>query len=147
MKRIACVLIVALVLMSACAKDEEKKAVCRVSQNGISDEMTLNALNDEVLNSKSIMTVPFSLYELTTEEERAQFTEQMMAGFSEVEGIKVSSETTEEEFVLTIEVDYTVAALESLLELGLIEESDMDSEMISYEMTVENLVSMGYTCE
>lgn len=147
MKRIACMLMVALLLMSSCAKDEEKKAVCRVSQNGISDEMTLNALNDEVLNSKSVMTVPFSLYELTTEEERAQFTEQMMAGFSEVEGIKVSSETTEEEFVLTIEVDYTVVALESLLELGLIEESDMDSEMISYEMTIEGLVSMGYTCE
>ena len=147
MKRIVCILMVGLLLMSGCAKDEEKKAVCRVHQNGISDEMTLNALNDEVLTSKSVMTVPFSLYELTTEEEKTQFAEQMMAGFADVEGVKVSSETTEDEFVLTIEVDYTVVTLEGLLELGLIEESDMDSEMISYEMTVEGLVSMGYTCE
>ena len=51
-------------------------------------------------------------------------------------------ETTEDEFVLTIEVDYTVVSLDGILELGLIEDSDMDSEMISTE-TAEWLKTMS----
>ena len=147
MKRIACVLMVALVLMSACAKDEEKKAVCRITEDGISDEMTIEALNDTVMRSKSVMKLPFSLYGLTTEDEKAQFAEQMMAEFTEVAGIKITSESTADEFVLTLEIDYSTVAFESLLQLGMMNESDMDVEIISFEKTVEEMSATGYTCE
>ena len=148
MKRLVCLLMVALLIVAGCAKkDEEKKAVCRITEDGISDEMTIEALNDTVMRSKSVMKVPFSLHDLTTDDEKAQFAEQMMAEFTEVAGIKVTSESTADEFVLTLEIDYSTVAFESLLQLGMMNESDMDVEIISFEKTVEELSASGYTCE
>ena len=148
MKRLVCLLMIALFIVAGCAKkDEEKKAVCRITNEGISDEMTIEALNDTVMRSKSVMKLPFSLYGLTTDDEKAQFAEQMMAEFTEVAGIKVTSESTADEFVLTLEIDYSTVAFESLLHLGMMNESDMDVEIISFEKTVEELNASGYTCE
>lgn len=147
MKKFVYVMMIVLLLVSGCAKDEEKKAVCRITQDGISDELTLNALNDQVLTTTSIMKLPFSMYDLTTDDEKAQFVEQLMAGFGEYEGIEVDSETTEEEFVLKMSIDYSIVKLEDLVTLGLIAQSDVDSEMISFEKTVESLTASGYTCE
>ena len=148
MKRLVCLLMIALLIVAGCAKkDEEKKAVCRITEDGISDEMTIEALNDTVMRSKSVMKLPFSLYDLTTDDEKAQFAEQMMAEFTEVAGIKVTSESTADEFVLTLEIDYSTVAFESLLHLGMMNESDMDVEIISFEKTVEELSASGYTCE
>ena len=148
MKRLVCLLMIALFIVAGCAKkDEEKKAVCRITNEGISDEMTIEALNDTVMRSKSVMKLPFSLYGLTTDDEKAQFAEQMMAEFTEVAGIKVTSESTADEFVLTLEIDYSTVAFESLLQLGMMNESDMDVEIISFEKTVEELNASGYTCE
>ena len=148
MKRLVCLLMIALLIVAGCAKkDEEKKAVCRITEDGISDEMTIEALNDTVMRSKSVMKLPFSLYDLTTDDEKAQFAEQMMAEFTEVAGIKITSESTADEFVLTLEIDYSPVAFESLLHLGMMNESDMDVEIISFEKTVEELSASGYTCE
>ena len=148
MKRLVCLLMIALLVIGGCAKkDEEKKAVCRMTPDGISDEMTIEALNDTVMRSKSVMKLPFSLYDLTTDDEKAQFAEQMMAEFTEVAGIKITSESTADEFVLTLEIDYSTVAFESLLHLGMMNESDMDVEIISFEKTVEELSASGYTCE
>ena len=148
MKRLVCLLMMALLIVAGCAKkDEEKKAVCRITEDGISDEMTIEALNDTVMRSKSVMKLPFSLYDLTTDDEKAQFAEQMMAEFTEVAGIKITSESTADEFVLTLEIDYSTVAFESLLHLGMMNESDMDVEIISFEKTVEELSASGYTCE
>lgn len=148
MKRLVCLLMIALFIVAGCAKkDEEKKAVCRITEDGISDEMTIEGLNDTVMRSKSVMKLPFSLYDLTTDDEKAQFAEQMMAEFTEVAGIKVTSESTADEFVLTLEIDYSTVAFESLLQLGMMNESDMDVEIISFEKTVEELNASGYTCE
>lgn len=148
MKRLVCLLMIALLIVAGCAKkDEEKKAVCRITEDGISDEMTIEALNDTVMRSKSVMKVPFSLHDLTTDDEKAQFAEQMMAEFTEVAGIKITSESTADEFVLTLEIDYSTVAFESLLQLGMMNESDMDVEIISFEKTVEELNASGYTCE
>jgi uncharacterized lipoprotein YehR (DUF1307 family) len=109
--------------------------------------MTIEALNDTVMRSKSVMKLPFSLYGLTTDDEKAQFAEQMMAEFTEVAGIKITSESTADEFILTLEIDYSTVAFESLLQLGMMNESDMDVEIISFEKTVEELNASGYTCE
>jgi uncharacterized lipoprotein YehR (DUF1307 family) len=148
MKRLVCLLMIALLIVAGCAKkDEEKKAVCRITEDGISDEMTIEALNDTVMRSKSVMKLPFSLYGLTTDDEKAQFAEQMMAEFTEVAGIKITSESTADEFILTLEIDYSTVAFESLLQLGMMNESDMDVEIISFEKTVEELNASGYTCE
>ena len=148
MKRLVCLLMIALLVIGGCAKkDEEKKAVCRMTTDGISDEMTIEALNDTVVTSKSVMKLPFSLYGLTTDDEKAQFAEQMMAEFTEVAGIKITSESTADEFILTLEIDYSTVAFESLLHLGMMNESDMDVEIISFEKTVEELSASGYTCE
>ena len=148
MKRLVCLLMIGMFMICGCAqKVEEKKAVCRITEDGISDEMTIEALNDTVMRSKSVMKLPFSLYDLTTDDEKAQFAEQMMAEFTEVAGIKVTSESTADEFVLTLEIDYSTVAFESLLHLGMMNESDMDVEIISFEKTVEELNASGYTCE
>ncbi len=148
MKRLVCLLMIGMFMICGCAqKVEEKKAVCRITNEGISDEMTIEALNDTVMTSKSVMKLPFSLYGLTTDDEKAQFAEQMMAEFTEVDGIKITSESTNDEFILTLEVDYSVVAFESLLQLGMMSESDMDVEIISFEKTVEGLKTSGYTCE
>ena len=148
MKRLVCLLMIALLIVAGCAKkDEEKKAVCRITEDGISDEMTIEALNDTVMRSKSVMKLPFSLYDLTTDDEKAQFAEQMMAEFTEVAGIKITSESTADEFILTLEIDYSTVSFESLLQLGMMNESDMDVEIISFEKTVEGLKTSGYTCE
>ena len=148
MKRLVCLLMIALLIVAGCAKkDEEKKAVCRITEDGISDEMTIEALNDTVMRSKSVMKLPFSLYGLTTDDEKAQFAEQMMAEFTEVAGVKITSESTADEFILTLEIDYSTVAFESLLQLGMMNEGDMDVEIISFEKTVEGLNASGYTCE
>ena len=148
MKRLVCLLMIGMFMICGCAqKVEEKKAVCRITNEGISDEMTIEALNDTVMTSKSVMKLPFSLYGLTTDDEKAQFAEQMMAEFTEVAGIKITSESTADEFVLTLEIDYSTVAFESLLHLGMMNESDMDVEIISFEKTVEELSASGYTCE
>lgn len=148
MKRCVCLMMAVLLLVCGCAKaDEEKKAVCKVTTEGVSDEMTIEALNDTVLTTKSVMKLPFSMYGLLTEDEKTQFAEQMMDKFAVVEGIKVSYESTEDVFILTLEVDYSMAAKENLLDLGVIVEEDLDVDYISFEKTVEGLKLSGYTCE
>ncbi len=146
MKRMLWVLLIGLLLMSGCAKDEEKKAVCRLEKEGIVEEMTLNALNDQVLNTTSVMRLPFAMYEIETEEEKALFTEQMISGL-DYDGITVETKSTEDEFVLEMTIDYEVVSFENLVLLGMIASEEADSELVSFEKTLESLTSSGYSCE
>lgn len=146
MKKILCVFFVGMMLFSGCAKEEEKKAVCRLEKDGISEEMALNALNDQVLNTVSVMKLPFAMYEIETEEEKQLFTEQMMTGF-DYAGITVETKSTEDEFVLEMTVDYEVVSFEDLEQLGMIASEEVDSEIVSFEKTLESLRASGYVCE
>lgn len=146
MKKMLCVLMAVLLMMSGCAKDEEKKAVCKLETDGIVEEMTLNALNDQVLKTTSVMRLPFAMYEIETEEEKALFTEQMISGL-EYDGITVETKSTEDEFVLEMTVDYETVSFEDLVLLGMIASEEADSEIVSFEKTLESLKLSGYSCE
>lgn len=146
MRRICYMLFAGLILMSGCAKDEEKKAVCRLEHDGIKEEMTVNALNDKVLNTSSVMRLPFSMYEIETEEEKNLFIEQMLQPF-QIDGVTAVSNSTEDEFVLEMTIDLETASFEALAQMGMLKEEDLDAEMISFEKTVEGLKNSGYVCE
>lgn len=146
MKKLFCVLLVGMLLMSGCSEEEEKKTVCRYEMDGITEEMTLTSLGDTVLSTTSVLKLPFALYEVSTEEEKELFTEQMLSAF-EVEGVHVESKSTEDEFILEMVINMEEVTLSTLAELGMIASDEVDSEVISLEKTLESLTTSGYTCE
>ena len=146
MKKILCLMFAGMILLNGCAKDEEKKAVCRIDKDGIIEEMTVNALNDQVLNTSSVMKLPFSMYEIETDEEKELFIEQMLLPF-QIDGVNAVSKSTDDEFILEMTIDLTSASFETLVELGMLASEDLDAELISFEKTVEGLKASGYVCE
>ena len=146
MKKMLCLMFAGMILFSGCAKDEEKQAVCRIDKDGITEEMTVNALNDQVLSTSSLMKLPFSMYEIETDEEKELFIEQMLLPF-QIDGVNAVSKSTDDEFVLEMTIDLTTASFETLVELGMLASEDLDAEIISFEKTVEGLKASGYACE
>lgn len=146
MKKLICVMIAGMLLLGGCAEPEEKNAVCKVTTDEMTEEMTLQALDDEVLSVKSIMKLPFSQYGISTDEEKALFREQMLEGLH-YEGVKVEDKSTADEFIMELTINFDEVSYQDLVALGMMSESDVDSEMISLSKTLEGLTAGGYTCE
>ena len=146
MKKLLCVLFAGMLLLSGCSEPEEKTAVCKVEMDGMSEQITLTALDDEVLSMKSVMQIPYSLYDIVTDEEKAMFESQMLENFA-TSGIQVESKSTEDVFVLEMNINFAEVNYQDLVDLGMMSESDLDSEMISLQKTLDGLTSSGYTCE
>lgn len=146
MKKLLCVLFAGMLLLSGCSEPEEKTTVCKVEMDGMSEQITLTALDDEVLSMKSVMQIPYSLYDIVTDEEKAMFESQMLENFA-TSGIEVESKSTEDVFVLEMNINFAEVNYQDLVDLGMMSESDLDSEMISLQKTLDGLTSSGYTCE
>lgn len=146
MKKLLCVLFAGMLLLSGCSEPEEKTTVCKVERDGMSEQITLTALDDEVLSMKSVMQIPYSLYDIVTDEEKAMFESQMLENFA-TSGIEVESKSTEDVFVLEMNINFAEVNYQDLVDLGMMSESDLDSEMISLQKTLDGLTSSGYTCE
>ncbi|MBQ7888648.1 MAG: DUF1307 domain-containing protein [Erysipelotrichaceae bacterium] len=146
MKKLLCVLFAGMLLLSGCSEPEEKTTVCKVEMDGMSEQITLTALDDEVLSMKSVMQIPYSLYDIVTDEEKAMFESQMLENFA-TSGIQVESKSTEDVFVLEMNINFAEVNYQDLVDLGMMSESDLDSEMISLQKTLDGLTSSGYTCE
>ena len=146
MKKLLCVLFAGMLLLSGCSEPEEKTTVCKVEMDGMSEQITLTALDDEVLSMKSVMQLPYSLYDIVTDEEKAMFESQMLENFA-TSGIQVESKSTEDVFVLEMNINFAEVNYQDLVNLGMMSESDLDSEMISLQKTLDGLTSSGYTCE
>ena len=112
----------------------------------MTEEMTLQSLDDVVLSVKSIMKLPFSQYGISTDEEKALFRGQMLEGLH-YEGVKVEDKSTADEFIMELTINFDEVSYQDLVALGMMSESDVDSEMISLSKTLEGLTAGGYTCE
>ena len=147
-KRLICVLMlgVMMVMLGACGAGMQT-ATCKIEQNGVVIELTMEANNDII--TKWIQTSTISLGEL---DEAAKavldaVVEQSKTNYAPYDKVSYKVTTTNDMMVEVITIDMTDSdTIKGLVDAGLLPVTGNASKL-SLKKTVKNLKSQGYTVE
>lgn len=141
MKRFVKSLIVGVILtctmafMAGCGSKKES-ATFTADQSGIQSEIVLEAEDDKVNKLTMSIILPADL----VDEDQAAMMEE---GYKTLEesGIKVSSDKTDKEYTIKMEIPIEEKTLEALKDLGI----DFDGTDFSFKKMKQELLDGGYT--
>ncbi|HIU75001.1 MAG TPA: hypothetical protein IAC62_03895 [Candidatus Pelethocola excrementipullorum] len=129
------VLTCTMAVMAGCGAKKEAATFAN-EQDGMKAEVVLEAEDDKV----NKLTMSFIFPAELVDEDQA---EMMEAGYKTLEetGIKVSSDKTDEEFTIKMEIPIEEKTLEALKDLDL----DLDSTDFSFKAMKQELLDDGFT--
>lgn len=150
MKKIVCVLLSSLMLLTvtACGEKEVKDAaVGTVEQDGVSITMRFDAAGDTITNITQESVMPIEGY---TEEQIQTIRDSIAdaaATYEAIENVEYSSEETDTELREVIVIPTDEETLKTVVDAGLLPVSDENVTELSLEQTVEGLKEAGWTFE
>lgn len=151
-KYLLCALLL-VTMASGCgssSEDEKSTTVCSGLVDGVNETMTIKADGDKLVTQKEEITYTFAELGVSKEDlDLDEFMQLLMGQIfdaSEVEGIKASYETTDEEVTIILTIDYTKVDLKVLEDAGIVEAGWLTTKYISLEKTIEGLEGNGYKC-
>lgn len=150
MKKQLTILLIGIILLSGCSKQENKKHVCSAVVDDMQDTMVLTAEGDRVVFINEEIKLNWSDYEIATEEEKDIFESMMLEAFAslkETEGVKLDSRREEESLLILIEIDTQMTDYGTLKEMGMIVSENTEVAEISLEDSIAQLLNAGYECE
>lgn len=146
-KRFVKVFVFATVLMLAlvgCSSKETETSYFS-DANGIETTLTYYAKGDTVTKQTTKSVMPYSLLQVSTEEEARAILEPLSEEFQGVEGLEQSIEYTKLTIIETVSVDYTIADLEEISKLQGTEFEGDTKGRISLKKSIKLLEGLGYT--
>lgn len=142
------VLLAVLLCLCGCSS-KETTTVCKLDSMGMVDEMEIISTNDKVTNLNETVTLKWTDYEIETDDEKDLLEAALLEAFvalSDVDGVEINSEKTEDALVITINMDIVNGDLEAMASAGILTLED-GAIAISLEKSIEGLTGNGYTCK
>ncbi len=139
--------VLALVMLVGCGGGEEnpeKTTVCSGVTQGIEVVNTVKYENDTVnsITYQNVLEVDESLVEALKEAAQA-----IETSYAAVKGIKYEYKIEGTTFTESTTVNYAEADMSELVEVGMIEKGENGlPTYIDYELTIDNMASLGLTC-
>lgn len=151
MKKIVCLLLVSLMMISvtACKEEEEVKGAGKATleQNGVTTTMTFDAKGDTI--TKVTQTSAMSIEGFS--EEQLQMIRDAVAdaeaSYKEIGSVEYTTEEKDGQFVETIVIPTDEETLEAVISAGILPVDGDDVTELSLEQTEKSLGDAGWTIE
>ncbi|WP_152655759.1 DUF1307 domain-containing protein [Oceanobacillus sp. CFH 90083] len=138
-------LLIAMLGLAACGSSET--VTLEGEQMGMNTKITFEAKDDQVEQMSAELAGSYSAIGLESKEEAELMDDMLQAQFEDVnasEGAEVEISYEEEEIIISINIDFTVASPEELSSLGFnFSEDTFEDEDLSLEDAVSDLEEAG----
>lgn len=133
-------LLITMIGLAACGSEETVKL--QGEQLGQNIEITLEAKDDEIQSIAAEVAQPYSALGVESKEEAEKMDDIIQSQFTETneEGVEFGVNYEEEEIIITINIDFTVADPEALNTLGF---GSFEDEDLSLEKAVSEMEDAG----
>ena len=163
MKKLGMIL-VAVALLSGCArlsdfhtdnsrtqkeqKEDQTLAImtCTSDKN---DTLTFEAKGDQIQNMTQVFTMSFADLGIREDLDAQSIQDkinQSLQSLYDLKGVEATGKIVEDHVEITLRVNYEIANDKELVEAGLLQEGERDSEHISLKQTRKSQEASGYTC-
>ena len=140
-------LVLAVLLMTGCSKTNKQTATCTYdSGDGMTSELVFSASDDVVTKSVEEIRMSYEALGATSDSDKETLRNYFIEMFSDYEGITIEATTGEEELLIVLTIDYTTVDYQSLVDLGMMSEDDLDQKFVDLQLSMEGLEDTGYTC-
>lgn len=130
-------------------EDDTKDHVYKCT-NDAEEEITFVSKGDKITNMTQVLCLSFSDLGITADMDQTQIQSRLNASFDEkyndLEGVEVSSELYEEKVEVTIEINFEAADIQSLIDRGLIQKGEVESNYVSLKKSKKDFEASGYAC-
>ena len=127
--------------------EKEKSLTCTSSNE---DQLVFEARGDQIY--KMTQTFAMSFEDLGINEDldpetiQNKINDSLDSMYKELAGVSVTGEMVDDHVQITVVIDYDACDDEELIEAGLLEEGEMESQYISLNETKKSYEAGGYTC-
>lgn len=147
MKKLLCIIMACAFVLGGCGSKTEKM-VCKYSEDGVSDDSTIEYKDDNIVKQKTIRKMDLKNQDV----DKSQIKSLMKAtkGMYDIEGVTFDYEIEKDYISATTTVDYEKAKMKDLIEVGLVNEFDDKGKKIkrvSFKATKNMLKEVGYKCK
>lgn len=131
-------------------QEVEKSIVSCTSENN--EEYTFFSNDDEITSMQEIFYMSFEeagIYEeMDGEQVKNDINQKLSEKYSSLEGVSaIVDEVVDYQIKIIFMVDFEVADMDQLIEAGLIEQGEVQSQYVSLKKTREIYVNNGFACE
>ena len=138
-------LILVVLLMTGCSSKQTATCVYE-SGDGMSSELVFSAKDDALTSSVEEIHMSYSGLGITEESDKETLRDYFVTMFSDYDGITLEATIGEEELLMVLTIDYTTVDFQTLVDLGMMSEDDLDQESVNLQLSMEGLENTGYTC-
>ena len=133
------------------SKKEEKIEEVTMQCTQKDEEILLFAKEDEIQKFQNRFTVSFQEAGITEDVDKDQVIDKLNDSLEEkyakIKGVSTKAELKEDCIEVIIMIDYIQADINQLIEAGLIQKGEEESQYISLEKTIQAYKDMQYACE
>lgn len=163
MKKLGMIL-VSVALLSGCARlsdfntdnsrtqkeqKEDQTPATMTCSSDKNDALTFEAKGDEIQNMTQVFTMSFADLGIREDLDAQSIQDkinQSLQSLYDLKGVEATGKMVEDHVEITLRVNYEIANDKELVEAGLLQEGERDSEHISLEQTRKSQEASGYTC-
>lgn len=124
-----------------------QNVVCRYDDGALQEIMIISAYDDDISLIGSTMSFNYEAYGLIDEEDKESLRTSIMEIYGGYEGIDVSLEDYETYLEVTLIIDMSAVSIDSLVNLGIVEDDGVSYGSLSLTQSVTNLTNSGYACQ
>lgn len=149
MKKIVCLLMVAMFVLAGCSKNgkKEKPAIVCTTEAGTDMTLTTKLVNDGEQVLREEVTYVIKTTDDATKKATKDTFDLLGEEYAGVKGVTFKVEETKDGIKVTLIADYENGDLEKFAELGIIQASGSKVERVGLDVTKKSYESQGYTCK
>ena len=163
MKKLGMIL-VSVALLSGCARlsdfntdnsrtqkeqKEDQTPATMTCTSDKKDTLTFEAKGDQIQNMTQVFTMSFADLGIREDLDAQSIQDkinQSLQSLYDLKGVEATGKIVEDHVEITLHVNYEIANDKELVEAGLLQEGERDSEHISLKQTRKSQEASGYTC-
>lgn len=131
-------------------QDEDTKQRIFVCTNEAKEEITFEAVGDQLKTMNQVFYMDFADVGITENMDKDQMekaiNDSLSRSYGEIEGVDVHGALEESHVKITIHIDYEKADANVLIQEGLLHEGEKETQYISLRSTLEDYDGNGYAC-
>ena len=115
-------------------------------KNDSSQQVTFEAKGDKIQKMTQKFAMSFSDLGITEDMNSEQINSSLDDKYNSIEGVHVSTELKEQQVEVTLEMDFKTANIDTLIESGLLDKGEAQSDYVSLKKTQSAYKQEGFAC-
>lgn len=119
-------------------------------KNDSSQQVTFEAKGDKIQKMTQVFVMNFSDLGITddmnSEQIQSKINSSLDEKYNSIEGVHVSTQLKEEQVEVTVEMNFKTADIDTLIENGLLDKGEAQSDYVSLKKTQNVFKNEGYAC-